>query len=234
MTWGIALGSQSGVLLQLPDSLSFCIEFLELVKDLTYELLLMQEFLKTNHCDIFGALLLARLSVEVLMNGPMRLPLRLPLQVHGAQVQAGRRNTPSVGVYLGMSVAGSVEGLVELVHVEQLVVALGGLVGVDPVELPEVVFEELVEVLVEVPAGLVLVGSVEDSGLPGSLLAVGPLVPFYTCLVDPWDLDMSTSPNIRLQLHYMSLSGSCLSTTVVESPGSSFCRLASEVLHQLR
>ena len=207
MTWGIALGSQSGVLLQLPDSLSFCVEFLELVKDLTYELLLMQEFLKTNHCDIFGAVLLARLSVEVLMKGPMRLPLRPPLQVHGAQVQAGRRNTPFVGVYLGISVAGSVEGLVELVHVE-----------------------ELVEVLVEVPAGLVLVGSVEDSGLE-SLLAVGPLVPFYTCLVDPWDLDMSTSPHIRLQLHYMSLSGSCLSKTVVESPGSSFCRLASEVLH---
>ena len=230
MTWGIALGSQSGVLLQLPDSLSFCIEFLELVKDLTYELLLMQEFLKTNHCDILAAVLLARLSVEVLMKRPMRLPL----QVHGAQVQAGRRNTLVVGVYLGMSVAGSVEGLVELVHVEQLVVALGGLVGVDPVELPEVVFEELVEVLVEVPAGLVLVGSVEDSGLPGSLLAVGPLVPFYICLVDPWDLEMSTSPNIRLQLHYMSLSGSCLSTTVVESPGSSFCRLASEVLHQVR
>ena len=199
MTWGKAFGSHFGVLLQLPDSLSSCIESLELVKDLNTEPLLMQEFLESDHCEILAAVLLARLSAEVLMKLPMRLPMKLPSQVHGAQAQAGLRSTLEVRVYLWMSVAGSDVGLVEVVHIGQPGVALEGLVGVVhvglpgvaseelvevlvelvPAGLPEVVFEELVEVLVElVPAGLVLVGSVEDSGLFESLLAPRSLLPF--------------------------------------------------------
>ena len=172
------------------DSVSSCIDSLELVKDLDTEPLLMQEFLESDHCEILvgshigvlvqlPAVLLARLSAEVLMKLPMRLPMKLPSQVHGAQAQAGLRSILEVRVYLGMSVAGSVEGLVEVVHIGLPGVALEGLVGVVHVGLPEVVFEELVEVLVElVPAGLVLVGSVEDSGLFESLLAPGSLLPF--------------------------------------------------------
>ena len=154
-----------------------------------------------------------------------------------------------------MSVAGSVEGLVEVVHIGLPGVALEGLVGVVHVGLPEVVSEGLVEVLVElvpaglhevvpeglvevlvelVSAGLVLVGSVGDSGLPESLLAPGSLAPSYICLVDPWDLGLSTSLKVRLQLRYIALSGFCSSRFVTESPGFSFCLPASEFLHQLR
>ena len=265
MTWERASGSVSS-----------CIDSLELVKDLDTEPLLMQEPLESDHCEILvgshigvlvqlPAVLLARLSAEVLM----KLPMKLPSQVHGEQALADLHSTLEVRVYSGMPVAGSVEGpglfeglaeavpeglvevvhvglpevvpegLVEVVHAGLLEVVSEGLVEVlvelVPAGLPEVVPEGLVEVLVElVSAGLVLVWSVGDSGLPESLLAPGSLAPSYICLVDPWDLGLSTSLIVRLQLRYIALSGFCLSRSVAESLGSSFCLPASEFLHQLR
>ena len=179
----------------------------ELVEDLDTEPLLVQEPLESDHCEVLvgshigvlvqlPAALLGRLPVEVLMKLLCELHGGLAhdgsMQVRGGLALADLRSTLEGRVHTGMPVVGSVEdpglleglaevvpeGLVEVVHVGLPEVVPEGLVEVVHAGLLEVVSEGLVEVLVElVPAGLVLVGSVGDSGLPESLLAPGSLAP---------------------------------------------------------